>query len=309
MGIAARLEKDRIIGLILPTGALHRSALHLDSTGRRVLSRLLAEGVLRSRWNVVHLPDADPAVIAARCLRGLLTCTSALARYGLPDILPVGVPHVAVPANRGRMEPEGVVVHREPGLVVGGELFVPPERLLARLLRCGPEKETIAIVDSALNHHLVTREEIAALLTGKGNDCPRARRRLGRCTERARSSIESIARIELQDAGHLVESGVMVPGVGELDNFVDRILDLETDGFAYHSSYSAWMRDRQRDQALLARGLLPLRLTYDDVMAGRTVSLVEAALAGFGRRNGALGGSFGWAPAGLVVLSAESCGS
>mgnify|MGYP000948176410 FL=1 len=75
----------------------------------------------------------------------------------------------------------------------------------------------------------------------------------------------------------------MVPGVGELDNFVDRILDLETDGFAYHSSYSAWMRDRQRDQALLARGLLPLRLTYDDVMAGRTVSLVEAALAGFGR--------------------------
>jgi len=66
MGIAARLEKDRIIGLILPTGALHRSALHLDSTGRRVLSRLLAEGVLRSRWNVVHLPDADPAVITKR---------------------------------------------------------------------------------------------------------------------------------------------------------------------------------------------------------------------------------------------------
>ena len=45
-----------IIGLILPTGALHRSALHLDSTGRRVLSRLLAEGVLRSRWNVVLSP-------------------------------------------------------------------------------------------------------------------------------------------------------------------------------------------------------------------------------------------------------------
>ena len=158
MGIAARLEKDRIIGLILPTGALHRSALHLDSTGRRVLSRLLAEGVFRSRWNVVHLPDADPAVITARRLRGLLTCTSALAHYGLPDILPVGVPHVAVPANRGRLDPKGVVVHREPGLVVGGELFVPPERLLARLLRCGPEKETIAVVDSALNHHLVTRD-------------------------------------------------------------------------------------------------------------------------------------------------------
>ena len=125
MGIAARLEKDRIIGLILPTGALHRSALHLDSTGRRVLSRLLAEGVLRSRWNVVQLPDADPAVIAARRLRGLLTCTSALARYGLPDILPVGVPRGrasghggGIGAALGRWLLGALVEFRGPGRVV-----------------------------------------------------------------------------------------------------------------------------------------------------------------------------------------------
>ena len=115
---------------------------------------------------------------------------------------------------------------------------------------------------------------------------------------------------------HLLRTAAVgVPAMGALSAVnlfgapAAKAIDLETDGFAYHSSYSAWMRDRQRDQALLARGLLPLRLTYDDVMAGRTVSLVEAALAGFGRRNGALGGSFGWAPAGPVALSAESCGN
>ena len=93
----------------------------------------------------------------------------------------------------------------------------------------------------------------------------------GRGRRYSHRDVERLRRIQ-----SLSQEGINLEGIR-------RILDLETDGFAYHSSYSAWMRDRQRDQALLARGLLPLRLTYDDVMAGRTVSLVEAALAGFGR--------------------------
>ena len=93
----------------------------------------------------------------------------------------------------------------------------------------------------------------------------------GRGRRYSHRDVERLRRIQT-----LSQEGINLEGIR-------RILDLETDGFAYHSSYSAWMRDRQRDQALLARGLLPLRLTYDDVMAGRTVSLVEAALAGFGR--------------------------
>lgn len=276
MGRAADLEEERIIALILPTGALRQSELGLGSTGRRVLARLISSGTLQRTGPVVHLPEAAAPVLAARRCDGLLTCGSALAAYGLPELIPASPVHVAVPSSRGSVHAPGVTVHREPGLEVQG-LAVPIDRLVARLLRCGPEKESIAIADNALHRGLVTREEVAARLQGNRHGCPTARRRLARCTDRARSPIESLARIELEDAGHRPVPGLVVPGVGELDLVMEG-LDIETDGYTYHSLKSAWSNDRRRDQLLLARGVTPVRLTREDVMAGRTVLIVESVL-------------------------------
>jgi len=89
--------------------------------------------------------------------------------------------------------------------------------------------------------------------------------------------------LELEDAGHSVEVGVDVPGVGEVDMLVDDRLLVETDGYQFHSSKGDWSNDRRREQGLIAQGRLWVRLTYDDVMSGRTVPVVEAALNGLRR--------------------------
>jgi len=73
---------------------------------------------------------------------------------------------------------------------------------------------------------------------------------------------------------------VVVDGVGEVDLLVDRRLFVETDGFAYHSSREALAKDRDRDQRMMSRGLPVVRLTYEDVMRGCGVIIVEAALRG-----------------------------
>lgn len=110
------MEGERILQLVLPFGAVRTSSLHLGTSGRRALRALVAQGVLVVRGRVVHLPDVDEAIVAARQLDGALTCGSALARYGLPQLIPAQPPHVAVPANRGRACLAGVKVHREVGL-------------------------------------------------------------------------------------------------------------------------------------------------------------------------------------------------
>ncbi len=80
--------------------------------------------------------------------------------------------------------------------------------------------------------------------------------------------------------GHRVDPGVVIPGVGEVDLLVDRWFIVETDGYAFHSKPEDWTRDRVRGQGLLYQGRVHVRLTYDDVMAGRTVDVVELAMAG-----------------------------
>jgi len=83
----------------------------------------------------------------------------------------------------------------------------------------------------------------------------------------------------------LLFDGVLadVPGVGEVDMLVDDRLLLETDGYQFHSSKGDWANDRRREQRLIAQGRLWVRLTYDDVMSGRTIPIVEAALSGLRR--------------------------
>lgn len=277
------VEEERILGLVLPTGALRISSLGLGTSGRRALKALVAQGALAVRGGVVHLPDASEAIIAARQLGGVLTCGSALARYDLPQLIPALPPHVAVPANRGRASLPGVCVHREVGLELD-QPVVDVVTLTARLLRCAPAKEAIAITDAVLRRELATYEEIEARLSGRGNGCPEARRRLARCSRRARSPIESLARVELEDAGHTAVPGVVVRNVGEVDLLVDGRLFVETDGYTFHSLKPDWRRDRHREQQLIAQGHLWVRLTYEDVMGGRSVPLVEAALTGLDRR-------------------------
>lgn len=277
---------EHLLARIHFAGALRRRDLALDRTSRRALRDLVEEGAVVERGGVVFAPGTDWPLIACRMLGGLLTCHSALEYYSLPELPHPGAVHVAIPSSRGRVRPlAGVVVHREPARWPPGMSppVAPPRLLVARMLRCAEEIPAVVVADAALRRGLVSRAELAAMLRSNRSGGPLGRRRLARCREKARSPIESIARLELEDAGHSVEVGVDVPGVGEVDMLVDDRLLVETDGYQFHSSKGDWSNDRRREQGLIAQGRLWVRLTYDDVMSGRTVPVVEAALNGLRR--------------------------
>ena len=277
---------EHLLARIHFAGALRRRDLALDRTSRRALRDLVEEGAVVERGGVVFAPGTDWPLIACRMLGGLLTCHSALAYYSLPELPHPGTVHVAIPSSRGRVRPlAGVVVHREPARWPPGMSppVAPPRLLVARMLRCAEETPAVVVADAALRRGLVSRAELAAMLRSNRSGGPLGHRRLARCREKARSPIESIARFELEDAGHSVEVGVDVPGVGEVDMLVDDRLLVETDGYQFHSSKGDWSNDRRREQRLIAQGRLWVRLTYDDVMSGRTVPVVEAALNGLRR--------------------------
>lgn len=277
---------EHLLARIHFAGALRRRDLALDRTSRRALRDLVEEGAVVERVGVVFAPGTDWPLIACRMLGGLLTCHSALAYYSLPELPHPGTVHVAIPSSRGRVRSlGGVVVHREPARWPPGMSppVAPPRLLVARMLRCAEEIPAVVVADAALRRGLVSRAELAAMLRSNRSGGPLGHRRLARCREKARSPIESIARLELEDAGHSVEVGVDVPGVGEVDMLVDDRLLVETDGYQFHSSKGDWSNDRRREQGLIAQGRLWVRLTYDDVMSGRTVPVVEAALNGLRR--------------------------
>ena len=277
---------EHLLARIHVAGALRRRDLALDRTSRRALRDLVEEGAVVERGGVVFAPGTDWPLIACRMLGGLLTCHSALEYYSLPELPHPGAVHVAIPSSRGRVRPlAGVVVHREPARWPPGMSppVAPPRLLVARMLRCAEEIPAVVVADAALRRGLVSRAELAAMLRSNRSGGPLGHRRLARCREKARSPIESIARLELEDAGHSVEVGVDVPGVGEVDMLVDDRLLVETDGYQFHSSKGDWSNDRRREQGLIAQGRLWVRLTYDDVMSGRTVPVVEAALNGLRR--------------------------
>ena len=266
-------------------GAAKRSQLVRTAADRRALAGGLSTGVLRDLgggW--LAAADADPAVVAARRLGGTVTCVSAAAIYGLRVMHPPERPHVALPRARGvRQVALPARVHRERWCAAPAELglpLAPLDLVLARVLRCLPADQAAVTVDSALTKRLVSTEEITRLLTGPGS--PAARAALARCRPGSRSGIETLARLALEEAGLQVDPAVTIVGVGEVDLVVEGHVVVECDGFAYHSGRAEYREDRRRDRVLVAKGYLPLRFTYEDVMTD-TGTVVRAVLSVLGR--------------------------
>jgi very-short-patch-repair endonuclease len=57
-----------------------------------------------------------------------------------------------------------------------------------------------------------------------------------------------------------------IDGVGRVDLLIGDRLVLELDGRGWHSSEEAFEEDRRRDLALLERGYLVIRVSYNQVM-------------------------------------------
>ncbi|WP_257505077.1 hypothetical protein [Actinomyces sp. 594] len=258
---------------------------------RAVEAALAAELLYRPAPRFLAIPGTDPRIVKCRQFRAHLTCASAAEVLGYPMWGKPKSLHLAVPSNRGvRSSPHrdlsDVVVHRKTQLTpmtVDGFPLVVPAEVVACCLKCLDELDAICVADAALHRGDTTKAEVAELLTGRYS--AKAKQRLERAEPATRSPLETRTRLALRDINLSVDTGVIVEGIGEVDMLVEGWLIVETDGWEFHSSNEQFALDRHRDQAALAAGYVPMRLTGQDVAAGeeRIRRIVAQAILGAAR--------------------------
>ena len=204
-----------------------------------------------------------------------ISCVSAAQMYELPILMEERPQktHLSVSYNRG-MHPsklrrfDDVCIHREQ--------FVSDEErrthvasigtVLERVLVCMPLKVSLPMLDAARNRGLYDVSTLTIPPTG--SRLPHLREALSLSSDRARSILETVARLQLIDMGLTPQVGVWIEGVGEVDMIILGFIVIEVDGWAFHSSKEQREKDLKRDRELLRRGYVVLRFTYDDVMNG-----------------------------------------
>lgn len=230
----------------------------------------------RRGW--VATPGADPQLVAAVRVGGHLTCVSALRRKGVwcvdDGLLHVAVgrnaSHLAAPHDRSvpltNPAQYGVRLHRGTAVLLPGERNVAVDRVpaaLRHLVLCKPREEVIVALDSALNGRLIGIYDVRQIF----ESLPK---KYGLYLElidsSAQSGLETKARLRLRSLNIPYRPQVVVDGVGRVDLVVGDRFVVELDSKAWHTSYAAYTEDRRRDLALIERGYIVLRVTYDQVM-------------------------------------------
>lgn len=299
-------EQDVYVRLASMYGAARLSTLCATRAERRRVLRMTQEGSLALHPNsVVSLPSSDSEVVMCRRIDGVMTCAHAMRHYGLPLRYEPGVLHVAVPGKRGRI-PDGIgrtIIHRVNGLISSNHALVAEfEQALICYMRCTEELDALIALDAALAQGRVSADQLRAALGGRRN-AP-LRRLLERAHPEARSVLETIARYDLEEAGYRPIAAVLVKGIGEVDLLLaareedvipgrqpgTRLLRpeaapaliIETDGYTYHSSRTAWEQDHRRDQVSTICGHTTVRLTGEQVKARTVVEIVAPVASRMG---------------------------
>lgn len=262
-------------------GAARQVDLHLERSERRRLQALVDSGHLRRYpHGVVALPDVDKRVLIARVHRGLITCEHAAAHYRLPLPSSPKTLHVLIPRGHKAAPLWGEHQHETrdlPPAPLSAFPVAPLARCLADLLCCAQEWTALVAADAALHQGRVTYEQVGTYLRGSRRVL--GRRRLQRTSSRARSPLETLARIQLRGAGLDVVDGVEIGGVGEVDLLIAGWLVVELDGYEYHSDMWSFDQDRSRDRELARLGYTSIRFTANNVRSGRIVDEVRRVLA------------------------------
>jgi very-short-patch-repair endonuclease len=184
----------------------------------------------------------------------------------IDDLIDITIPR----SNRRR---PGIRVHRsrvldpEDTQVVRGIPVTSVPRTLVDLAEDSPERELERAVDEGITRRLVTTASITAAvrrLRGR-RGASRLQALLKRDTEPAftRSEAEERLLALIRDSGLPMPQVNAIVGQHTVD-FVwrQRRLVVETDGYRFHSTRSAFERDRVRDAELIAGGFRVIRITW-----------------------------------------------
>lgn len=253
MEILELLHPDDRRGGVVTTRALRSAGLsHLT------IRRLTRHGTLaRIRRGWYALPVADDEVVVAVRRGGVMSCCSALAFHGVW----VADDHHHLRTSRHATERLGrhscCRTRRRPA---PARAVDDVDTALELAMDCLGDEELLVVMDSLVDKHLLSREEIEHLAT-------RHRRRVtGLCHRMgpAQSGLETMVRFRLEPLARSVTAQVPFAGIGRVDLLVDGWLVVECDGRRWHDS-TAWQSDRTRDRRLAALGAQVVRLSHDDI--------------------------------------------
>jgi len=261
-------------GLVTPTQvrATGLSAYRLRGQRARREWATMYDGRVLLRPGATLTPaDRDRAALLALGASAVLAGPSALRRWG--HELDFQHPVLRMPAS-SRREPAGIhVIRASPSaddvrllgdvLVTGRALSVVDSVLLL------PERQADELLDHALQQRWLSFEELVlrTQLMVNRRGVGRLRRLVRVAGHGARSEAERRVIALLRKArvpGWVTQ--YELAGVGVLDiAFPTLRVAVEVDGRAWHSAADRFQHDRQRQNALVARGWVVLRFTWEDV--------------------------------------------
>jgi hypothetical protein len=255
-------------------GVVRAKHLAMAGVSNAQLQAALSRGdVARIARGVYASDGASPTLRAIRALPAEPACVSAAMLAGLWIVRAPEQPHVAVPHSRTY---PGFHSHRTAS---------PPTLLdsVVMAMRCLPEPEGLAVVESAIALGKVPMPAVRARLGGRSN--ARERTILSLVVPHSQSLLECLARYILRKAGFHVESQVNVPGMGHLDLMVDGQLGIETDGAEYHMDKLSFEEDRRRWNVTTRLGIPTLVVSYSLVRhrPDEFVALVRETLRSLGQ--------------------------
>ena len=278
------ITKDTLVGV--PRGVVR----HAVASGRW---QQLFEGVYR----VVGAPETDESVLFAACnaSNGIASHRSALWLWGVAGRR-LDVVEVTVPLHRAP-KPPGVVVHRSRDTCTPsmrrGIAVTNPMRTLVDAGAVVPKLLVAQALDAAVAHRLVTAQAVEAELARLAR---RGRPGIGvlRSVLEDRDCIGRSPSVVEQRAARLFATSRVLPapvpeliagpnGEFRLDfPWPEALLDVELDGWEWHSSYAASLLDKRRNNALIRQGYALLRYGWLDLVRRPRAVLreVEATYTG-----------------------------
>jgi very-short-patch-repair endonuclease len=215
-------------------------------------------------------PSTPKDAVLAMRMGGRLGCISALDLHGA-WVPPDAGTHVLFPSSASGRRSVGyergasIVRHwSAPSDRTGSAFAVAPlELAIADALTCVPPYLLIAILDSLLHKHLISRNRLEAIIA-RGPE--RIRHLSAHLNPRSESGIESIVRYLLAMAGIRTRIQVTMLSRDRTDIEVGDWLVIEADGRETHAQEKAFTRDRVRVVRLMREGRIVLQFAYATIM-------------------------------------------
>ncbi|KXC07285.1 endonuclease domain-containing protein [Microbacterium hominis] len=214
----------------------------------------------RPRKGWVALPDADPHLTAAARAGVVISCVTQAERLGLWLLERTAQPHVAASPRSGAVRAPRAHVHWAQPIVPRhpDALVDEIENVLALVAQCLPFEEALIVWESALDHKLVTLDELRRL-PFRGA----ARELLDRASPYSGSGLETLFIARLSWLGVPIVPQVWIAG-HRVDFLIGARLVFQIDGGTHVGAQRT--SDIAHDAELMLLGYHVIRVGYAQVV-------------------------------------------